>query len=243
MLDNETTEARAAVLASLLRDDPIEETVPYEPFGEAGTMLPPSPEMMESLQYEPNNGGEPGYGAYDDERSVTEQLWALNEDNGIDGIPDKDDAEYATYADTPASINEDDELPPYSIFARYWATEKPVKYPVLACGHKYRNEFEPNHRNCERCWFAFFQTHGELTQAVEEAYQTGGAKLVSKLRGPKFLHQFLKFLSTVAFVKMQQEAAEKVKEHSESITGRTSIGEQEGSAGVGGGITSTEQQG
>lgn len=231
MLDNETTEARAAVLASLLRDDPIEETVPYEPFSAAGTMLPPSPEIMESL------------------------LWALNEDNGADGIPDKDDAEYATYGELgksvdtagqpsdAASINEDDELPPYSIFARYWATEKPVKYPVLACGHKYRNEFEPNHRNCERCWFAFFQTHGELTQAVEEAYQTGGAKLVSKLRGPKFLHQFLKFMSTVALVKMQQEAAEKVKEYSESITGRTSIGEQEGSAGVGGGITSTEQQG
>lgn len=173
----------------------------------------PSNEMMEALQYEP-----------EDERSITEQTWVLNEDHGIDGIPDKDDddVEYATYDDKSTdvdvpSLNEDDELPPYSIFARYWQTEKPLKYPRAACGHKFRAEFEPKFRNCEQCWFTYFQVHGELTQAVEEAYQKGGGELIKKLRGPKFLDNFLKFMATVALIKAQQEAVAKEKQIDTSL--------------------------
>lgn len=176
----------------------------YEPFGETGTMLPPSPEMMEDLQYVPE----------------AETLASLLHDH--DPADADDGAEYATYAEptaseleaSPASLNEDDELPPYSIYARYFQTDKPVKYPRLKCGHKYRNEFEPNHRNCEQCWFAHFQVHGELTQAVEEAYQKGGAQLINKLKGPKFLDNFLKFMSTVAVIKAQQEAVKNLPQES-----------------------------
>lgn len=155
-----------------------------------------------------------------------------------------DGAEYAEYAeagedvvnpDAPANINEDDELPPYSIYARLFRPEKSVKYPIIACGHKLRGEFEPNHRNCERCWFTYFQIHGELTQAVEEAFQKGGAGLIIRLKGKTFLHNFLKFMSTVALIKQQQEAA---KENIESTTGYgsdKSLREDETPAYIGGG--------
>lgn len=139
-------------------------------------------------------------------------------------VHDDGSGDYATYeeaekVDAAANLNEDDELPPYSIYARYWAApdkkedRKPLKYPRLTCGHKLRGEgFEPNHRNCEKCWFTFFQINGQFSQAVEEAYQTGGGDLIKKLRGSKFLDMWLKFMSTVALIKRQQEEAIKAKE-------------------------------
>lgn len=123
----------------------------------------------------------------------------------------------------PASLNEDGELPPYSIYARYWPVpdekkdRKPLHYQKLACGHKLRGDgFEPNHRNCERCWFTFFQISGPFTQSVEEAYQAGGPELIVRLKGKIFLHNFLKFMSTVALIKSQQEAAKKNEGSKES---------------------------
>jgi hypothetical protein len=118
-------------------------------------------------------------------------------------------------AETAANLNEDDELPPYSIYARIFHPDKPVVYQRLACGHKLRGEFEPNHRNCERCWFTYFQIHGELTQAVEQGYQAGGPSLIKNLKGDTFLHNFRKYMSTVAFVQAQQKAvADAAKEPS-----------------------------
>lgn len=160
------------------------------------------------------------------------------------GEPD-DEATYASYSDAvPASLDEDGELPPYSIYARYWPTpvekkdRKPLKYVRLVCGHKLKGDgFEPNHRNCERCWFNFFQTHGPLTQAVEEGFQQGGKELIIRLKGKTFFDNWLKFMSTVAFVKSQQEAA-KAKENDESIAGPSSgvsLGEDESPAYIGGG--------
>lgn len=142
-----------------------------------------------------------------------------------DEEPEDGGYKFATYtgaepsADVPASLDEDGELPSYSIYARYWpnpaekADRKPLHYTKLACGHKLRgNGFEPNHRNCERCFFTFFQINGEFTKAVIEAHQTGGDELIIRLKGKTFLHNFKKFMSTVAFIQAQQEAASASKE-------------------------------
>ena len=84
-----------------------------------------------------------------------------------------------------------------------------VKHRPLPCGHKLVAGQPPRHRNCEACWFTFFQVHGELTQAVDEAYNSQGTEvgreLIKQLRGVKFLKNFLKFMSTVATMKAQVE--------------------------------------
>lgn len=134
--------------------------------------------------------------------------------------PEDGGYEYAKYDDTvPASLDEDGTLPEYSIYARYWPSpdekkdRKPVQYSKLACGHKLRGSgFEPNHRNCERCHFTFFQINGELTKAIVEAHQVGGDALIVRLKGKTFLHNFKKFMSTVALIQSQQEAANARKE-------------------------------
>ena len=46
------------------------------------------------------------------------------------------------------------------IMKLYWTQTNGV---VAACGHKLGEHAEPKN-NCTDCWFAFFQSHGELTQ-------------------------------------------------------------------------------
>jgi len=129
------------------------------------------------------------------------------------------DAEYgeSTYAEQgqATSLNEDDELPPYSIYARIFHADKPVKYQRLVCGHKFRHEFEPNHRNCERCFFTYFNLHRDLVKALDEGFQAGGPELIRRIKGSNYLHMWRKFMTTIAFVQAQQEAA-KVKEQDDT---------------------------
>ena len=81
---------------------------------------------------------------------------------------------------------------------------------VELCGHKFHPTNPPRHANCEACWFAFFQVHGELTQSLDEAYQEHGIGLVEKLQGKRVAKMFLRFMSTLAA--MQQEANERSTE-------------------------------
>ncbi len=89
------------------------------------------------------------------------------------------------------------------------------KQPVVRvpqCGHRFKAGRTPEHVNCESCWFAFFQTHGELSQAVEEVYAKHGKSLIIHLKGKKFLDMFLKFLSTIAQYKQVIEDAKASKD-------------------------------
>jgi len=82
-----------------------------------------------------------------------------------------------------------------------------VKHPrIPACDHTLDvwHGSEPRHRNCESCWFAFFQIHGEMTQYVESAHAED-PRIVVAARGSKFLRNFRKFMSTVATMKAQLE--------------------------------------
>jgi len=80
---------------------------------------------------------------------------------------------------------------------------------VPMCGHKFIAQREPRHSNCEACWFAFFNVHGEFTQAVEDAHAKGGDDMIIALKGRKFLQRFLRFMGSVAKLKMALEAKEK----------------------------------
>lgn len=74
-----------------------------------------------------------------------------------------------------------------------------VQHPkVKACGHRLDMGRQPTHRNCESCWFAWFNEHGQIVQQLDEMLQTHGEELIVKLQGKKFLHRWLQFMSTVA---------------------------------------------
>lgn len=93
----------------------------------------------------------------------------------------------------------------YKEYMRKHVTRRYTRLPL--CGHRFAPNDEPRHRNCESCWFTFFQVHGELTQEVEKAYQEHGPALITQARGPKFLKKFLVFMGTLAQWKNATEAA------------------------------------
>lgn len=79
------------------------------------------------------------------------------------------------------------------------------------CGHRLDQVTEPRN-NCEFCWFAFFQTHGELVQTADKAAMEQGIDFLDKMRGVKWRKMFLRFMSTVAMFKKEMEAAKEKDE-------------------------------
>jgi hypothetical protein len=71
---------------------------------------------------------------------------------------------------------------------------------VQICGHKYDGSRPPN-TNCESCWFTWFNIHGKLVQATEEAFQKYGKEMVVGIQGEKFFKMWLRFMATVANMK------------------------------------------
>lgn len=101
------------------------------------------------------------------------------------------------------------------IMRAYWTVVHPR---VSACWHKYDNTIPRN--NCEYCWFAFFQSHGELTAELDKAYRTEGKAVIVRTNGKKFANMFLRFMSTVAkFVEEQKGIDEAGNSHPESGEG------------------------
>jgi hypothetical protein len=56
---------------------------------------------------------------------------------------------------------------------------------------------EPDHRNCDNCWFNFFNTHPALIDTVNEAWKEHGKAFIIRMRGKKFAQQFGRFMKTV----------------------------------------------
>lgn len=106
---------------------------------------------------------------------------------------------------------------------------------VPACGHRFAHSSEPRHSNCESCWFAFFQVHGELTQACDEVFKKFGEAGLRQLRGPKFTKNYLRFMSTLAQWKAAADAAEAASKEANGTerTGGTGIGSGEVNPGNG----------
>lgn len=72
----------------------------------------------------------------------------------------------------------------------YFTVRRPV---VEGCGHKIDTERPPKN-NCEICWFAWFNSHGEIVQSTVQADK----RFVVQIFGEKFLKMFNKFMATVA---------------------------------------------
>lgn len=86
---------------------------------------------------------------------------------------------------------------------------------VPICGHSFVSGREPRHKNCESCWFSFFQVHGELTQAAEEVFAKFGESGLRQLRGPKFTKHFKRFMGVIAQWKAITDAAKAPSEEKE----------------------------
>jgi hypothetical protein len=97
---------------------------------------------------------------------------------------------------------------------------------VDLCGHKLDRMNQPT-TNCEYCWFVWFNSHGQLVQAVDRAFQEQGKDFVIKLRGVKFLKMFLRFMSTVAKLKAEEEQKNEEKNESNREVGDDRGSQQE----------------
>ena len=75
---------------------------------------------------------------------------------------------------------------------------------VKECGHKIDRMNEPS-IGCEWCWWTWLSGHGELVKTTDEALQEHGKEFVIKLRGRRYLKYFLRFMSTLARFKKEQE--------------------------------------
>ena len=89
------------------------------------------------------------------------------------------------------------------------------------CGHKLSSINVPNEkgentifitsdprRNCDSCWYTYFNTNGQMTAIADECFREAGRDVLERSRGKRFVKYFLRFMSTLA--RFQREAAEKV---------------------------------
>jgi len=80
--------------------------------------------------------------------------------------------------------------------------------PVKECGHKIDMINEPRHRNCENCYWAWFSAHGELVQVADKALHEQGRTFLIKMRGRHFYEMFVRYMSTLARFKKEQDDKE-----------------------------------
>jgi hypothetical protein len=80
---------------------------------------------------------------------------------------------------------------------------------VQPCGHLLDQINEPSFRNCEACWFCFFNSHGPLVEVTDKAFQEQGPAFLDKMRGSKYRKMFVRFMSTLA--QMKRENDERVR--------------------------------
>jgi hypothetical protein len=106
------------------------------------------------------------------------------------------------------------------IMRRFWTVQHKV---VQACQHKFTGQ-EPR-TNCQFCWFAYFNENGDFTKSLDELWRSpGGENTMVSLRGRKFVKMFLRFMSTVANWKADEEA-KGLNAEGKSVQEPTRIGE------------------
>ena len=122
--------------------------------------------------------------------------------------------------DSEGTLIEHDGVPVVDSIISPTVVDEPIPAPVpvrqtchlpvvKACGHRLDLHVQPSHRNCEDCWFAFFNTHGELCRQLDEMHTSeGGDSAIIQLQGAKFLHRWRQFMATIAQWKIEQEAQE-----------------------------------
>jgi hypothetical protein len=85
---------------------------------------------------------------------------------------------------------------------------------VAECGHRY-NEMTQPRNNCEHCWFAFLNTHGDMVKIADEIFvKENGKAYLTQLQGAKFVKMFCRFMSTIARWKAENDERKSIQEPS-----------------------------
>lgn len=74
-------------------------------------------------------------------------------------------------------------------------------------------------KNCDSCWFTYFNTNGQMTQIADECFREAGRDVLERSRGKRFVKYFLRFMSTIA--RFQREAAEREAANGVKVEGTT----------------------
>jgi hypothetical protein len=103
------------------------------------------------------------------------------------------------------------------------------------CGHKLSSINIPNEKgeatvfitsdprkNCDSCWFTYFNTNGQMTQIADECFREAGRDVLERSRGKRFVKYFLRFMSTIA--RFQREAAERAEANGVKTEGTSGDG-------------------
>ena len=81
-------------------------------------------------------------------------------------------------------------------------TYETVNLPrVKGCNHRIDLHRLPRYRNCDHCWFAFWQNNGKAAQTADEMWQSETPWMLEQIIGTKAVKKFLAFMSTVANMK------------------------------------------
>ena len=81
-------------------------------------------------------------------------------------------------------------------------------HKVQPCGHKIDELNEPRHRNCQSCWFLFFESHPQLVEVTDRAFIDQGTKFLDKMRGKAYTKWFGRFMATKLRLKQESDEHE-----------------------------------
>lgn len=101
----------------------------------------------------------------------------------------------------------------------YWTQQYKT---VDACGHKFHPTDAPK-TNCDDCWIAYFQVHGEVTQLCDEIFRKEGLATLKKLKGDKYAKNFVRFMAGLAQYQ-KEHSVESVGDASNSSTSTEGTG-------------------
>ena len=87
---------------------------------------------------------------------------------------------------------------------------------IIDCGHKLDALNEPRHRNCEACWFLFFETHPDLVTTADKAYLEQGRSFLDRMRGQKFTDFFVRYMATKLALQKEKENEQRRKVQTDS---------------------------
>ena len=146
---------------------------------------------------------------------------------------------------------EHDPIVPKQMTRQVWKQMMRIHFTIRrgtapGCGHKLSSINVPNEKgentifitsdprkNCDSCWFTYFNTNGQMTNIADECFREAGRDVLERSRGKRFVKYFLRFMSTIA--RFQREAAEKA-----AANGVEANGTQGNEDGVGGGSPATD---
>ena len=149
----------------------------------------------------------------------------------------------------PIAKGQHDPIVPKQMTHQVWKQMMRIHFTIRrgtapGCGHKLSSINVPNEKgentifitsdprkNCDSCWFTYFNTNGQMTNIADECFREAGRDVLERSRGKRFVKYFLRFMSTIA--RFQREAAEKAAANGIEANGTEGTVVPDGTSGGG----------